>query len=59
MKTVPAKELSTMAMVGGNESKYNIIIDGDTVKQWIGFGWVDLRKASSQDREKYPSVKRS
>ena len=55
-KTVHASELSTMAMVAGNENKYSIIIDKRILKEWVGIGWIELRTASTADKEKYPTV---
>lgn len=59
MNTVHAKELSTIAMVNGNEHHYRIVIDEGVVKEWVGIGWIDLRKATPKDREKYPNVVRT
>lgn len=58
MTEVHARELSSIAMVEGNESKYRIVVDGDMLKEWVGIGWIELRKATEADREKYPEVRR-
>jgi len=55
---VSARELSSMAMVGGNETKYRIVIDDDILKEWVGIGWIELRTATPSDTEKYPTVTR-
>lgn len=55
---VEARELSSKAMCDGNESLYGIVVDGDTVKEWVGIGWIELRSATEEDREKYPTVVR-
>ena len=58
MKTVNANELSKLRMAGGNEKKYNAVIDNGTLKEWVGIGWVDVREATKNDYEKFPTVKR-
>ena len=44
-------------MVNGNEKKYKIVIDNGIVKEWVGIGWIEIRKATKAD--KYPIVKRN
>ena len=56
MNKVSAKMLSKLAMIQGNEKKYSIVIDEDILKQWIGFGWIELREATTEDLKKYPIV---
>ena len=46
-------------MVNGNETKYKIVIDNGVLKNWVGIGWIELRKATPQDQDKYPTVTRS
>ena len=58
MNKVPARELSSYNMVNGNESKYRIVVDGDIIKEWVGIGWIELRKATPEDSENYPVVER-
>jgi len=58
MNTVPAKELSNISMVAGNETKYKIVIDNGVLKEWVGFGWLELRKTNSQDLKRFPVVER-
>jgi hypothetical protein len=56
---VAAKELSTIAMVNGNESKYKIVIDNGVLKEWVGFGWIILHGGvTPEDSKKYPTVER-
>lgn len=53
---VKRAELSNLRMVAGNEKKYSkVIVDGQ-LKEWIGIGWIALRKATNKDRAKYPEV---
>lgn len=54
--TVKRSELASFKMVAGNEKKYGIVIDGNTVKEWVGFGWIDLRSPTGADLQRYPKV---
>lgn len=55
-KTVRADELSTVRMVAGNEKKYDLVIQNDHLKEWVGFGWIVIRLATDEDRLNYPTV---
>lgn len=57
--TVTRSALSTVRMAAGNEKRHPIVIDDRTVKEWVGFGWIDLRRATAADFTKYPCVKDS
>ncbi len=48
--------LSSLRMVAGGEKTHPIVIDSGVVKEWIGFGWIDLREATDDDRTTYPEV---
>ena len=54
---VQRNELSNIRMVAGNEKKYKKVILDGMVKEWIGIGWIDLRKATAKDKKKFPTVK--
>ena len=54
MKTVDRGKLSNLRMVAGNEKKYRIVVCDGKVKEWVGFGWIDLRDATVEDEDKYP-----
>lgn len=54
--TVTHKQCDTIAMVEGGERRHPIIIDGNRVMQWVGFGWISLREATPDDRTKYPAL---
>lgn len=54
--TVKRAGLSNLRMVAGNEKKYSIVIDGDTVKEWVGFAWIALRSPTGADLQRYPKV---
>lgn len=58
MRSVAASELSTFKMVAGNERKYKKVIDGDVVKEWIGFGWIELERPTEQEKKTLPHVRR-
>jgi hypothetical protein len=55
-RTVKRSKLSRIHMVAGGEKRHpTVILDGN-VKDWVGFGWIDLGPADDEDREKYPVV---
>jgi hypothetical protein len=58
MKKVKASELSKLRMVAGNEKKYSAVIDNGILKEWVAIGWIDLRKATEKDYQKFPVVER-
>jgi hypothetical protein len=58
MKPVAVKELGNIKMVEGNEHLYNIVIDKGILKEWVGIGWIEVREATPEDAEKYPTVDR-
>jgi len=55
-KTVCVRELSNLRMVAGNEKKYKTVIHQGVVKDWVAFGWIELRKPTLEDKKKYPVV---
>ena len=56
MKTVKASELSNLRMTAGNENKYDMVIQNDQLKEWVGIGWITIRLATDDDRKEYPTV---
>lgn len=57
IKTVNASDLSLLKMVAGGEKRHRVVVDTDGIlKEWVGFGWIDLRPASEADRERWPRV---
>ena len=32
------------------------VIDGDRLMEYVGIGWIEVRRASAKDRTKYPVV---
>lgn len=55
--TVKRSDLVTVRMVAGGEARHPVVIDDRTVKEWVGIGWIDLRRATADDYTKYPTVK--
>lgn len=58
MSTIPASKVTNMAMVGGNEKIYKVVIDNGYLKEWVGIGWIELRKATPSDIKKHPRIVR-
>jgi hypothetical protein len=54
---VKRADLMTWKMVAGNEDTYNIVIDGDRLKQWVAIGWIDIGMATDEHRTLYPTIK--
>lgn len=55
-KTVKRAELSSLAMACGNEKRITRVILEGTVRNWIGFGWIDEGKPTPQQRKTLPRV---
>ena len=53
---VTREELTKLRMVAGNEKRYSYIVDGDRVLQWVGIGWVEVRRPTAEDLESLPVV---
>ncbi len=43
--------------MGNGAGKPNTVIDGDRVMHYIGIGWIEERKATAEDRRKYPTLR--
>jgi hypothetical protein len=56
LKTIPASKLSTISMVAGGEKKHPRVIHEGILKNWVGFGWVNERKATNKDKQTYPTA---
>jgi len=56
MKTIKRSEVSNLRMVAGNEKKHTHVIEDGMLKQWVGIGWVELRPATDEDRNTYPTL---
>jgi hypothetical protein len=50
---LPRSEATNVAMVAGNERKFTKVIDGEDLKEWVGIGWIILRKATPADKKRY------
>ena len=57
MTTVKRSALSNFKMAAGNEKRISKVILDGMLKEWVGIGWVDLRRATAADLKKYPTVK--
>lgn len=42
--------------MGDGAGKPHVVIDGDRLMQYVGIGWIELRKATLKDRERYPTL---
>lgn len=47
---------ATLRMTTGGEKSHPIVIHDGMVKEWVGFGWIDLGLAVPDDYLKYPEV---
>ena len=54
--TVKRDLLAPIKMTTGGERTHRIVIDEGVVKEWIGFGWIELHEADQSDLDQYPSV---
>ena len=55
-KTVKRSELSSLAMASGNEKKFTRVILDGTVRNWVGFGWIDEGKPTAEQARRLPRV---
>ena len=53
-KTVKRERLNLITMSVRN--KPDVVIDDGFVKRYVGIGWVTERKATREDKKKYPIV---
>lgn len=52
------REKTHPAIMGcGGKGKPRRVIDGDRVMEYVGIGWIEIRKATDADRRKYPVLK--
>ena len=56
MATVLRSELSNLRMVASGEGKYNRVVDGNMLLEWVGIGWCKFRVATARDKATYPTV---
>ena len=59
MTKIAASKVTNMAMVNGNEGLYKVVIDKGIVMEWVGIGWIEIRKANPGDYRKIPEVERT
>jgi hypothetical protein len=53
-KTYLRQRTHTAIMGSGGKGKPMNVIDGDRLMEYVGIGWIEIRKATGADREKYP-----
>lgn len=52
------KDVTTLAMVEGGESRITKIIHQGRVKEWVGIGWIDVTDSTTpMERRALPVVK--
>lgn len=56
MNTIKRARLSNLRMVAGGEKRISKVVLDDEVMEWVGIGWIPIRKATKSDRETYPTV---
>lgn len=56
MKTIRAEDLSNFAMVAGKEKRIRKVIQDGILKEWVGIGWIVLRRATPSDVKRYARV---
>ena len=54
VKTVKLSELSILRMTTGGEKKYSRVVINGVLKEWVGIGWIDIRRAKTRDLTTYP-----
>lgn len=52
--TVPAINLSRIAMTTGGEKVHPVVIVDGNRMRWVGFGWINEDEASREDMARYP-----
>lgn len=43
-------------MVNGGEKSHPKIVHNGDLKEWVGFGWIVIRKATDGDIKRYPTA---
>lgn len=56
MKTVKLSKCTTIAMVSGGEKTHPRVVHNGKVKQWVGFGWIEISTATKKDLILYPTA---
>lgn len=57
-KPIGYEDVSIFAMVAGKEKSISRVIEREVLKEWVGIGWIDIRKATKRDYLNYPEVKK-
>jgi hypothetical protein len=54
--TIKRAKLATIRMVGHGEKIIDKVILDGRVREWVGFGWIDIGAAEEKDYAKLPTV---
>jgi hypothetical protein len=58
VRTVQLMDLSPRRMSEEGEKRWRIVIYADQLIEWIGYDWISIRKATTEDRTRYPRLVR-
>lgn len=53
---ITRSRLTNIAMVAGGEKVLNKVILEGRIREWVGFGWIDIGEASAKDYKTLPAV---
>jgi hypothetical protein len=57
MKTVKRSEVTHRAMIDhGNERNVTKIVQNGNLREWVGIGWIHIRKATPEDIKLWPTL---
>ena len=52
----PRQRTHPAIMGVGGKDKPNRVIDGERLMEYVGIGWIEIRKATAADRRRYPKL---
>jgi hypothetical protein len=55
-RTFERRKAHPAIMGCGGKGKPNKVIDGDRLMEYVGIGWIELRKATARDKRTYPRI---
>ena len=56
LKVYPRRLTSVLLMGCREKGQPGIVIDGDRLIEYVGIGWIELRKATKDDFKKFPKL---
>lgn len=56
METINVRKLTNIAMTAGGEKAIKQVIHRGQVVEWVGFGWIDIREPTAEDRTTIPQA---